>query len=156
MVDSVTFCLSKGLCAPVGSVLCGSRDFIAQAHRVRKQLGGGMRQAGVLAAAGIVALEDMVDRLAEDHQHAAELAEALSGVEGVQLVKGSPNTNMVYIEIAPALGISAEECAVALKDAGVLVGITGERQFHLVCHYWIRDEHIPEITQAFNRVLSLK
>jgi threonine aldolase len=156
MVDSVTFCLSKGLCAPVGSVLCGSRDFIAQAHRVRKQLGGGMRQAGVLAAAGIVALEDMVDRLAEDHQHAAELAEALSGVEGVQLVKGSPNTNMVYIEIAPALGISAEECAVALKDAGVLVGITGERQFRLVCHYWIRDEHIPEITQAFNRVLSLK
>lgn len=156
MVDSVTFCLSKGLCAPVGSVLCGSRDFIAQAHRVRKQLGGGMRQAGVLAAAGIVALEDMVERLAEDHQHAADLAASLSGVEGVQLVKGSPNTNMVYIEIEPALGISAADCAAALKDAGVLVGITGERQFRLVCHYWIRDEHIPEITQAFNRVLSLK
>jgi threonine aldolase len=85
MVDSVTFCLSKGLCAPVGSVLCGSREFIEEAHRIRKQLGGGMRQAGILAAAGIIALEEMVDRLGEDHQHATELADALSAVEGVRL-----------------------------------------------------------------------
>jgi threonine aldolase len=149
MVDSVTFCLSKGLCAPVGSVLCGSRDFINRAHRIRKQLGGGMRQAGVLAAAGIVALEEMVDRLAEDHQRAAGLAAALADIPGIHLVKGSPNTNMVYIEIDPSMGISAMQCAEKLKQAGVLAGITGERQFRLVCHYWIKDEHIPIIVNAF-------
>lgn len=154
MVDSVTFCLSKGLCSPVGSVMCGSREFIAQAHRIRKQLGGGMRQAGVLAAAGIIALEEMVDRLAEDHLHAAELAYGLIDVPGIHLAKGSPNTNMVYIDIDPSLGISAEECAAELRNAGVLVGITGERQFRLVCHYWIKDEHIPKIVHTFEGVLS--
>ena len=107
MVDSVTFCLSKGLCAPVGSVLCGSREFIRKALRIRKQLGGGMRQAGVLAAAGIVALDEMVERLAEDHEHARILAKGLSQVPGVRLDKGSPNTNMVYIELDPELGIDA-------------------------------------------------
>jgi threonine aldolase len=154
MVDSVTFCLSKGLCAPVGSVLCGSRGFIEEAHRIRKQLGGGMRQAGVLAAAGIIALEEMVDRLGEDHQHAAELADALSAVEGVRLDKGSPNTNMVYIEIDSSMKLSAQDCAAKLKDEGVLVGITGARHFRLVCHYWIRDEHLPQVTHAFKNALS--
>jgi threonine aldolase len=153
MVDSVTFCLSKGLCAPVGSVLCGSRDFINAAHRVRKQLGGGMRQAGVLAAAGVIALLDMVDRLAEDHQHAAALAEGLGELEGLRLDKGSPNTNMVYIELDPSLGISANNCANQLKAEGILVGITGERHFRLVCHYWIKAEQIPEIVDAFKKVL---
>jgi threonine aldolase len=153
MVDSVTFCLSKGLCAPVGSVLCGSQAFIYKAHRLRKQLGGGMRQSGVLAAAGIVALEEMVDRLAEDHQRAAALAARLRKVPGLRLVKGSPNTNMVYIEIDPALVISAEVCAAQLKVEGVLVGVTGERQFRLVSHYWIRDEHIPHIVSAFGKAL---
>ena len=153
MVDSVTFCLSKGLCAPVGSVLCGSQEFIQKAHRIRKQLGGGMRQAGVLAAAGIVALDDMVDRLAEDHQHAIELAEGLGEVKGVRLDKGSPNTNMVYIELDPALGISAQDCADKLKTLGVLVGITGERHFRMVCHYWIKQEHIAQVVQAFKKVL---
>ena len=88
-VDSVTFCLSKGLCAPVGSVLCGSHDFIARAHRVRKQLGGGMRQAGVLAAAGIVALETMIPRLEEDHQRAKRLGPGLSALPGLVLATAS-------------------------------------------------------------------
>lgn len=154
MVDSVTFCLSKGLCAPVGSVLCGSHEFISKAHRIRKQLGGGMRQAGVLAAAGIVALEEMVDRLWEDHQHAKQLAETLLSVTGIRLDKGSPNTNMIYVQIDPSLRISAKECAKKLKDLGVLVGITGERHFRLVCHYWIKDEHIPVIGSAFSQALS--
>jgi threonine aldolase len=154
MVDSVTFCLSKGLCAPVGSVLCGSRGFIEEAHRIRKQLGGGMRQAGVLAAAGIVALEEMVDRLVEDHQHAAQLAEGLNAVEGVSLDKGSPNTNMVYIEINSSMNTSAQDCAAKLKNEGVLVGITGPRHFRLVCHYWITDEHLPQVVQAFKNALS--
>jgi threonine aldolase len=156
MVDSVTFCLSKGLCAPVGSVLCGSKHFIAEALRIRKQLGGGMRQAGVLAAAGIVALDEMVDRLAEDHAHARELAQGLAELEGVRLDKGSPNTNMVYIELDPTLGISAEECHRALANEGVLVGITGPRHFRLVCHYWIKSEDIPVVISAFRKALRLK
>ncbi len=154
MVDSVTFCLSKGLCAPVGSVLCGTKDFIAEAVRIRKQLGGGMRQAGILAAAGIVALEEMVDRLAEDHAHAQVLAEGLARIEGVHLDKGSPNTNMVYIELAPALGRSAVEVAQALKELGILVGDTGPRHFRLVCHYWITDEDLPRIVEGFEQVLN--
>jgi len=154
MVDSVTFCLSKGLCAPVGSVLCGSRDFIKKAHRIRKQLGGGMRQAGILAAAGIVALEEMVARLAEDHQHAAGLAELLSSVPGFHLDKGSPNSNMVYIEIDPALELSASECAASLRDEGVLVKITGIRHFRLVCHYWIKGKHLPQIERAFRKSVN--
>jgi threonine aldolase len=154
MVDSVTFCLSKGLCAPVGSVLCGSRGFIEKAHRIRKQLGGGMRQVGILAAAGIIALDEMVDRLGEDHQHAAELADALGTVEGIRLDKGSPNTNMVYIEIDAPMNISAQECAARLRDAGVLVGITGPRHFRLVCHYWVKDEHLPQVVQAFRNALA--
>lgn len=154
MVDSVTFCLSKGLCAPVGSVLCGSKPFIAEALRIRKQLGGGMRQAGVLAAAGIVALEEMVHRLAEDHAHAQALADGLAAIDGVQLDKGSPNTNMVYIELAPELGISAEAVESVLRAEGVLAGITGPRHFRLVCHYWIKDDDIPVIVGAFKKALS--
>lgn len=154
MVDSVTFCLSKGLCAPVGSVLCGSQDFIAEAVRIRKQLGGGMRQAGILAAAGIVALDEMVDRMAEDHAHARELAEGLAQIEGIRLDKGSPNTNMVYIELDPEKGIAAADCAQALKSKGILVGVTGPRHFRLVCHYWISDADIPKIAKGFAEVLN--
>jgi threonine aldolase len=154
MVDSVTFCLSKGLCAPVGSVLCGSKPFIAEALRLRKQLGGGMRQAGVLAAAGIVALEEMVDRLAKDHAHAQALGEGLAAIEGIRLDKGSPNTNMVYIELDPALGVSAEECHRVLQEEGVLVGITGPRHFRLVTHYWINSDDIPVIVTAFRKAVE--
>lgn len=154
MVDSVTFCLSKGLCAPVGSILCGTAEFIHEAHRVRKQLGGGMRQTGVLAAAGIVALEEMVDRLIEDHEHAAEMAIRLSKIPGVQLDKGSPQTNMVYIKLDPSLGINAVDCSNKLKDQGVLVGITGQRHFRLVCHYWIKEDDIAKTVKAFEKALK--
>jgi len=154
MVDSVTFCLSKGLCAPVGSVLCGSHEFIAKANRIRKQLGGGMRQAGVLAAAGIVALDEMVDRLADDHQHARELAIGLSELPGILIDKGSPNTNMVYLKLDSSLGIDAETCAKKLMALGIKVGTTGPRHFRLVCHYWVKDEDISEIIDAFATVIN--
>jgi threonine aldolase len=153
MVDSVTFCLSKGLCAPVGSVLCGKNDFIEQAHRIRKQLGGGMRQAGVLAAAGIIALQEMVDRLAEDHEHAKQLAEGLSSIPEIRLDKGSPNTNMVYIELDSALGVDAETFSEGLRNLGVLAGITGPRHFRLVCHYWILGTDIEKIIDAFRKLI---
>src|SRR5512140_2900856 len=106
-VDTVTFCLSKGLSAPVGSVLCGPRDFIHNAKRARKILGGGMRQAGVLAAAGIVALEKMTTRLSEDHARARRLAEGLRNNECVVLDPGTPATNMVFFNLAPHTHVSA-------------------------------------------------
>ncbi len=91
------------MCAPVGSVLCGSKDFIARALRIRKQLGGGMRQAGVLAAAGIVALDEMVDRLAEDHQRAKVLAAGLAKIPGLAVQKKEHETNMVFVRLTDAV-----------------------------------------------------
>ena len=154
MVDSVTFCLSKGLCAPVGSILCGSYEFIEKAHRIRKQLGGGMRQAGVLAAAGIVALEDMVDRLEEDHRHAQMLAEKLELIPEIRLDKGSPNTNMVYVELESSAGMTASLFEERLRNLGILAGITGPKHFRLVCHYWITEEDISNVVTAFHRAIT--
>lgn len=152
--DSVTFCLSKGLCAPVGSLICGSRSFIDRAHRLRKQLGGGMRQAGVLAAAGIVALETMPPRLHEDHARAARLAEGLSTLPGVSLPLGRPQTNMVFIELEAALGLTASQVGAALAEQGLLAGVTGERRFRLVTHYWITDDQVEQAIWTFQSVLS--
>ena len=95
------FCLSKGLCAPVGSMLAGSRDFIDEARRVRKILGGGMRQAGILAAAGIVALNEMVDRLAEDHANARRLADGLANIPGIAIEPETVETNILFFALAP-------------------------------------------------------
>jgi threonine aldolase len=153
-VDSVTFCLSKGLCAPVGSVLCGSQQFIAKARRLRKMLGGGMRQAGILAAAGIVALEQMVDRLGEDHARARRLADGLQQVPGVQLDPGTPATNMVFLSLAADVKCTTDEFIEKLKVRGVLIGATGERQYRLVTHYWIDDAGVDETVEAFRSVLG--
>ncbi len=110
-VNSLTFCLSKGLAAPVGSVVCGDRAFIAEARRARKVVGGGMRQAGVIAAAGIVALEQMVERLAEDHANARALAAGLAEIPGLQAEDVPVRTNIVYFRITrpdlDALGLTA-------------------------------------------------
>ena len=153
-VDSVTFCLSKGLSAPVGSVLCGSKDFIHRAHRIRKQLGGGMRQAGILAAAGIVALEQMVDRLSEDHRRARALAEGILKIPGLKLEKGMPQTNMVFVSLAPEITLSTREVATRMAELGVKPGVIGSRQFRLVVHCWIDDAGIAKALQAFGKVLG--
>ncbi len=153
-VDSVTFCLSKGLCAPVGSVLCGSREFIRKAHRVRKMLGGGMRQAGVLAAAGIVALQNMVNRLGEDHARARRLAEGLRANRWLRFAGEGPATNMVFFHLAEEVPFSAQEVAARLREHGVLVGAVGARQFRAVTHYWVDDEGIERAIAAFAEVLS--
>ena len=152
--DSVTFCLSKALCAPVGSVLCGSQDFIQRAHRIRKQLGGGMRQAGILAAAGIIALESMIDRLAEDHARAKRLAQGLAGIPGIELDPGTPYTNMVFLSLSDEVPLSAKEVAAALENQEVRVGATGNRRFRLVTHYWIDDTGVDRAVQAFSQVLG--
>jgi len=153
-VDSVTFCLSKGLCAPVGSVLCGSQPFIAKARRLRKMLGGGMRQAGILAAAGLVALDMMVNRLGEDHVRAKKLAEGLRMVPGLQLDSGTPATNMVFLSLRPEVHCTSDELIEKLKERGVLIGATGERQYRLVTHYWIDDACVEEAIEAFRRVVG--
>jgi threonine aldolase len=151
--DSVTFCLSKALCAPVGSVLCGPAEFIARARKIRKQLGGGMRQAGVLAAAGIVALETMVDRLAEDHQRAQRLAEGLCRLGGLQLTFGMPATNMVFVSLAASVTKSAGEIAERLRQSGIRVGVVSARGFRLVTHYWIDDQAVERTILAFKEAL---
>ena len=153
--DSITFCLSKALCAPVGSVLCGSQQFIQRAHRARKMLGGGMRQAGVLAAAGIVALETMPQRLADDHARAHKLAQGLSRIPGMLLDEGTPYTNMVFCALAEQVPLDAVEAKRRLAQQGVLVGATGRRSFRLVTHYWIDDAAVDKAVEAFSSVLRL-
>jgi threonine aldolase len=152
--DSLTFCLSKGLCAPVGSVICGTNEFITRAHRIRKQVGGGMRQAGILAAAGIVALKDVVPLLKNDHQRAKVLASGLAGISGVTLYPAVPLSNMVYLNLGEAIPINAAEVAQHLKDAEILVGVMGPRQFRLVTHYWIDDRAVELTIRTFKEILS--
>lgn len=153
-VDSVTFCLSKGLCAPVGSVLCGKKEFIHKALRIRKMLGGGMRQAGILAAAGIVALETMTARLVEDHTRARKLADGLKQIPGIQLDPEVPATNMVFLALTPEVKSTPDEVAEKLKRDGILVGVTGPRTFRLVLHYWIDDPGVEKTISAFQQVFE--
>jgi len=148
--DSVSICLSKGLSAPVGSVLCGETEFIQKARRARKLLGGGMRQAGILAAAGIVALEEMVDRLKEDHANAFVLAEGLAAIEGIRTYPDRVTTNMVYIDVDPD-GITAIDLLDRLEEQGVLVLPTGPKRLRAVTHYPLTKEdmhHAVEIVQS--------
>jgi threonine aldolase len=136
--DTVTVCLSKGLGAPVGSVLCGSRDFVARAHRLRKMLGGGMRQVGVLAAAGLHALEHHRARLSKDHENARALAEALSKDARVRVER--PETNIVAIDVN---GDAEAICARAAKH-GLLVGASGPRRIRAVTHLDVDERAILE------------
>lgn len=150
--DSVTFCLSKGLCAPVGSVLCGPADFIDEARRTRKLLGGAMRQAGVLAAAGIVALETMIERLAEDHANARRLAEGLAEISGVVIDPARTKTNMVMFDLAEGARVTPAQLVEAMAARGVV--IRASKPFRLVTHYWIKPHHIEHTLRAFGEVLA--
>jgi len=134
--DSLSFCLSKGLACPIGSLLCGSAEFISRARRIRKVLGGGMRQAGIIAAAGIVALNTMIDRLAEDHLNARALAEGLSLIAGIEVRGVKRRTNMVVFEVAGDRQ-AASTFAANLKERGVLMGARGPITFRAVTHYGI-------------------
>ena len=139
--DSVSFCLSKGLAAPVGSLVCGSREFVHAARRARKLLGGGMRQAGVIAAAGIVALNEMVDRLADDHANARRLAMGLADVSGLELDPGRYKTNIVYFDVVKP-GLTAAELVAALQKEGVRMLAAGPRTIRAVTHYEVTAKDI--------------
>ncbi len=149
-VDSVTFCLSKGLSAPVGSVVCGSREFIAEARRKRKMLGGGMRQAGVLAAAGIVALEKMIDRLADDHANAKRLAEGLADTPGVVLDPERVQTNIIYFDLSPDVKVSGDVIVQRMLEHQVKILNPGPaRRFRFVTHVWVDRRDIDAALLAF-------
>ncbi len=151
--DTISFCLSKGLSAPVGSLLCGSRNFIAEARRNRKMVGGGMRQAGVLAAAGIVALETMINRLADDHANARYLAESIADIPGIDLDPARVRTNIVFFDLqtdAP----NAAEIEQRLARAGVLISASGERRMRAVTHYGIARADVDATIDAIKSAVS--
>lgn len=150
---SVCFCLSKGLSAPVGSLLCGSRAFIERARHYRKMLGGGMRQVGIIAAAGIVALEQMVDRLAEDHFHARILAEGLSSQRGIGLDPSRVQTNIIIFELKHPRLTPADFVANLARE-GVLAGNIGGGRIRMVTHYGIERRDIEEALAAVARVVA--
>jgi threonine aldolase len=150
--DSITFCLSKGLSAPVGSLICGPHSFIKKAHRVRKQLGGGMRQAGILAAAGILALENMVARLEEDHKRAQVLAKGLAKIEGIKLDLQNQHTNMVYFSLEEENNLSLTELRKRLEEKSLLVG-GGSDRIRMVTHAWITDKDVISAIEIVNSVL---
>jgi threonine aldolase len=151
--DSISFCLSKGLAAPVGSVICGRTDFIAEARRVRKVIGGGMRQAGILAAAGIVALNEMVDRLADDHANARKLAEGLAAIAGLSIAPERIKSNIVFFKITRA-GLTPQELTQRLKAGGVLVGPKEPDQIRAVTHYQVSAKDIDYTLQTCRRILT--
>ena len=147
--DSVTFCLSKGLAAPVGSLVCGTADFVARARRMRKMVGGGMRQVGIIAAAGIVALETMVDRLAEDHEHARLLAQGLDRIPGVRIDTESVQSNIVVFGVDDGATFQSH-----LHEAGVLTTAFGPTRVRMVPHYGIMREDIEEALERVRRVAA--
>ena len=152
--DSITFCLSKGLSAPVGSVLCGNADFISRARKNRKMLGGGMRQAGILAAAGIVALEENVDRLADDHRRMKQLAAGLKPIPGLTLLEDPPPTNILHLEIHPDSPFDAKEAVEKLRRNGLLCNAEGPHQIRLVTHIWIGDAEVEKSLEIFRLVFA--
>ncbi len=152
--DSVTFCLSKGLGAPVGSVLCGNREFIYKARRLRKQLGGGMRQAGILAAAGIFALERNVDRLEHDHILASTLAQGLRSVQHIWIKDGSPQTNMVFIDLTFHSHLNMSVLNQNLISRGIKVDVINNQTMRLVTHLGITEDDIEKVIIAFRSILE--
>jgi threonine aldolase len=143
--DTVSLCLSKGLGAPVGSVLCGQRDLILRARRWRKVVGGGMRQAGILAAAGIIALQQHVERLAEDHANAERLAEGLSGIPALGVDPASVQTNMVFCTVTDG---DMRPLQAYLKANGILIG--SGNPLRLVTHLDVSADDVDKVTAAFN------
>ena len=152
-IDSVSFCLSKGLSAPAGSMLCGNKDFIEKARRNRKALGGGMRQAGVLAAAGLVALEKMTDRIIDDHENARTLAEGISNIDGIRINLDRVKTNIIYFSLDhPKVGgaLLLEK----MVEQNIHFFELGPSWFRLVTHAGVSKDDVDDIVREFERILS--
>ncbi len=151
--DSVMFCLSKGLASPVGSMLVGTNKFINRARHLRKMLGGGMRQVGVLAAAGLISLEKMSARLEQDHARAKNLFEGLKQIQGLKL-DASPSSNMVYFDLLDEVKLSVDQIVEVMKKRGILVDWAGPSRFRLVTHYWVDDAGVEKTLHAFGEVFK--
>ncbi len=153
-VDSVSCCLSKGLAAPVGSVVAGSSDFVRRARRVRKVVGGGMRQAGILAACGIVSLTEMVERLADDHQNAQVLAQGLAALEGIEIELADVSTNIVYFSVSPDR-MTAGQLAAGLQTQGVLMNPINNRKLRAVLNCDVSRADVEVTVNTIESVLSM-
>jgi threonine aldolase len=149
-VDSISFCLSKGLSAPVGSLICGSKEFVAEARRNRKALGGGMRQCGIIAAAGIEALENMTERLSEDHDNARRLAQGIAEIPGLSIEPEYVQTNIVFFDLIDET-LSAEQLVAKLADKGVAILQLGPTRLRAVTHYGISAEDIDLTLTALSQ-----
>lgn len=152
--DSLTFCLSKGLCAPAGSVIVGAGAFIYKARRLRKLLGGAMRQAGILAAAGIIALEEMSQRLHEDHATAKKLADGLAQIHSIELEPEKVNTNMIFMKLREDAKLNAAALSQLLENDNIILRPSGVYNFRAVTHYWIKPAHIDFVLERIHRYLS--
>jgi threonine aldolase len=152
--DTVMFCLSKGLAAPVGSMLVGDRVTIDEARRVRKMFGGGMRQAGVLAAAGLVALDEMLPRLIEDHRTAKRLGELLAEIPAIRLDPDSVETNIIFFEVSDDAAMGAGELAQRLAEESVLVHALGHDSIRMVTHYHISMDDVEDAAAAVRRLMA--
>lgn len=150
--DSIMFCLSKGLGAPVGSMLLGSKKFITRARHLRKMLGGGMRQVGVLAAAGLISLEKMSTRLGQDHARAKSLFDGLKQVKGLKLDVRCAS-NMIYFDLNNEVKLNVNQITDEMKKRGILIDAAGPYRFRLVTHYWVDDAGVEKTIKAFSEVL---
>lgn len=151
-VDSLNFCLSKGLAAPVGSVMLGTKEYIEKCRRYRKMVGGGMRQAGIIAAPGIVALTKMVSRLKEDHVNAKRLAMALTGFEGIDIDMESVQTNLIIADVS-GTGMNADEFVEKCRQKGILIFSFGPQSVRFVTHYGIESKDINETVSRLEEML---
>jgi threonine aldolase len=154
LFEVVNFCFSKGLGAPVGSIVCGSQAFIQEARRTRRMLGGGMRQAGILAAAALVALNEMIDRLAEDHENARILAEGLANISEIVIDPARVQTNIVIFEVDPATGWTSASFQQALQERGVLLSLSGTR-LRAVTHYGITRADVERALMIIHQTLAM-
>lgn len=153
--DSVMFCLSKGLCAPVGSILAGSKDFIQKARKKRKIMGGGLRQAGILAAAGLIALKDMRKYLKEDHQNALYLGEQLSKIPGININLDDININMVFFNMNDEL-YNMDKLVEEFYKKGIKINGPENGELRFVTNYWIKREDINYVIKTLKEVLNKK
>ncbi|MEI7680733.1 MAG: low-specificity L-threonine aldolase [Betaproteobacteria bacterium] len=151
--DSLSFCLSKGLGCPVGSMLMGTREFIKRARRLRQIYGGGWRQAGILAAAGLHALDHHVERMAEDHANAKWFAERVSAMQGVELVYADTQTNLVFLDVAPS-GLAAETVSQRLRERGVALAMRGGTTFRAVTHLDVTRADVEQAARALQEALA--
>ncbi len=154
-IDSVSVCFSKGLGAPVGSVLAGTDAFIDRARRFRKMVGGGMRQAGIIAAAGIIALNEMVSRLADDHRNARYLAQKLAEIPGIEIEVAKVRTNILFFELSPDILSDAQEVVDDLwRIHNIRLDVAGHRRFRALTHYWVGEQEVDLLIDALIKAIS--